>query len=328
MFNLTQDKIMFFWNTSNLPLVSIRCITYNHAPYIAQCLDGFLSQNTNFPFEIIVHDDASTDGTASIIKEYEKKYPKIIKGIYQIENQHSKQDNSINRIINPLLRGKYVALCEGDDFWCCSNKLQKQIDFLENNSEYSACVHNTLFLNLCNNKKYVRYSEKVEELTLNDVLNRNDWHTSSLVCKTDLFVNRPSFCFAQKGVGDFPLAIYLSMSGRIKRFGDVWSVYRLGVPGSWQMRVGLKPIKQIENLTNKMRMLHLANEYSCKVYEDIFNKKIKETAYLKAKFSKDLKEMKSIEFREFWKEESIVKKLYYLITFRLKKWREFWKKEI
>ena len=115
---------------SELPLLSIFCITYNHAPYIKDAIEGFLQQKTNFPVEIVIHDDASTDGTDNIIKEYEKKYPELIIPIYEKENQYS-QGVRINRdIMMPKIRGKYMAICEGDDYWTNPNKLQKQVDYL------------------------------------------------------------------------------------------------------------------------------------------------------------------------------------------------------
>ena len=120
------------------PLVSICCITYNHAAYIRDCLEGFVMQQTNFPFEVLIHDDASTDGTADIIREYEAKFPDIIKPIYQTENQYSK---GVNVGMQTLFRaqGKYTAFCEGDDFWCDPQKLQRQFDFMESHPDYSAC---------------------------------------------------------------------------------------------------------------------------------------------------------------------------------------------
>lgn len=126
-------------NVSPCPLVTIRCITYNHEPYIRQCLEGFVMQKTTFPFEAIVHDDASTDGTATIIREYAEKYPNIIKPIYETENQYSKHDGSLSRIMNKHMRGKYIAMCEGDDYWTDPLKLQKQVDLLENNPLASLC---------------------------------------------------------------------------------------------------------------------------------------------------------------------------------------------
>ena len=116
-------------------MVTIQCLTYNHESYIRQCLDGFVMQKTNFNFEAIVHDDASTDGTALIIKEYAEKYPDIIKPIYETENQYSKKDGSLNRIMMEHTLGKYVAICEGDDYWIDSEKLQKQVDYMEKHPE-------------------------------------------------------------------------------------------------------------------------------------------------------------------------------------------------
>ena len=120
-------------------MVSICCATYNHAPCIRQCLEGFVMQRTNFKFEVLIHDDASTDGTADIIREYEAKYPSIIKPIYQTENQYSK-GMSISATFNwPRAKGKYIAQCEGDDYWIDPLKLQKQVDLLESNINCSLC---------------------------------------------------------------------------------------------------------------------------------------------------------------------------------------------
>ena len=99
------------------PPISICCLTYNHEPYIEQCLEGFLMQKVDFPIEILIHDDASTDKTAEIIRKYESKYPEIIKPVYQSENQYSK-GISVSRVYQfPRAQGKYIALCEGDDYW-------------------------------------------------------------------------------------------------------------------------------------------------------------------------------------------------------------------
>lgn len=124
----------------NQIVVSIQCLTYNHAPYIRQCLEGFVMQKTNFRFEAIVHDDASTDGTQDIIREYEKRYPDIIKPIYQKENQYSKGiPGRITNIVNAHCKGKYIAICEGDDYWIDPLKLQKQVDVMEKHPECSIC---------------------------------------------------------------------------------------------------------------------------------------------------------------------------------------------
>lgn len=118
-------------------LVSISCITYNHSAYIRQCLDGMLMQHTTFGFEILIHDDCSTDGTDDIIREYVSKFPQIIKPLFEEENQYQ-QGKPIGTVVwnLPRAKGKYVALCEGDDYWTDPLKLQKQVDFLESHSGY------------------------------------------------------------------------------------------------------------------------------------------------------------------------------------------------
>lgn len=123
-------------------MVSIKCMVYNHAPFLRKCLDGFIMQKTKFKFEVIVHDDASTDDSTDIIKEYAEKYPDIIKPIFETENQYSKGDGSVGRIMNAACHGKYIAICEGDDFWTNSHKLQRQVDFLESHQDYMMCSHN------------------------------------------------------------------------------------------------------------------------------------------------------------------------------------------
>lgn len=126
-----------------LPLVSICCLTYNHAAFIRKCLDGFLMQQTSFPVEILIHDDASTDGTDDIVKEYTAKYPDKIFPLFETENKYSngykgKMDITFNY---SRAKGKYIASCEGDDYWTDPLKLQKQVDFMESHTDYSVCFH-------------------------------------------------------------------------------------------------------------------------------------------------------------------------------------------
>lgn len=131
-------------------LVSVCCITYNHAPYIRQCLDGFLMQKTNFKYEIIIHDDCSTDGTTDVVREYADKYPNIIVPIIQDVNQYQNGNTSIlASFLYPKVRGKYIAICEGDDYWIDPLKLQKQVDLLEKNLDVGLCFtdFNRLFQN-------------------------------------------------------------------------------------------------------------------------------------------------------------------------------------
>ena len=155
----------------NSLMVSIQCLVYNHEPYLRQCLDGIVMQKTNFRFEAIVHDDCSTDGSRKIIEEYAAKYPDIIKPILETENQYSKHDGSLGRIMNEHTHGKYVAYCEGDDYWIDSHKLQKQVDVLEENHEYSFCY--TGFINVNENGHEIcrpNYEHLMEKAYSGDIL--------------------------------------------------------------------------------------------------------------------------------------------------------------
>lgn len=134
-------------------IVTIRCATFNHGAYIRQTLEGFVMQQTNFRFEVLVHDDASTDNTVEIIREYATKYPDIIKTCYEQENQYSKNPKVIDKWFATNTRGKYLAICEGDDFWIDAHKLQKQVDFLENNLDYNLVCHNW---NVYNDAEYAK----------------------------------------------------------------------------------------------------------------------------------------------------------------------------
>lgn len=149
----TEDEIIANWKGSiEEPLVSISCITYNHEAYIKDALEGFLIQETNFPFEILIHDDASTDKTADIIREYQVKYPRLIKPIYQTENQYSKRIKVSPTFNYPRAKGRYIAVCEGDDYWVDTRKIQIQSDYLESNSDIVITGHDAIIINENNEK--------------------------------------------------------------------------------------------------------------------------------------------------------------------------------
>lgn len=129
------------WPEGAMPLVSILCNTYNQAGFIRECLDGFLMQRTDFPVEILVHDDASTDGTAEIVREYAQRYPTLVLPVLQSRNQHSQGIRVSANWQWPRVRGRFIAVCEGDDYWTCADKLQAQADFLRADEAYSFCWH-------------------------------------------------------------------------------------------------------------------------------------------------------------------------------------------
>lgn len=218
-------------------LVSICCITYNHAPYIRQCLDGFIMQKTNFKFEILIHDDASTDGTADIIREYEAKYPNIFKPIYQTENQYSKGKNISATYNWPRAVGKYIAQCEGDDYWTDPLKLQKQVDFMEANPEYSICFHkvNTLIQSTGELKEEFVVRDMPEKSTILDLAEGNYIHTPSV-----LYRKYPNVLETYQRLmpclpGDYVMWMLLAEKGNIYKLNEPMAVYRYG-GGTWESR--------------------------------------------------------------------------------------------
>ena len=265
-------------NVAQLPLVSICSITYNHAPYIRQCLDGFLMQKTNFKYEIIIHDDASTDGTAEIIKEYVEKHPDLITPVFQTENQYSKGLRGFyTKFVYPRAKGKYIALCEGDDYWTDPLKLQKQVDFLEANPDYVLC--STRFT------IYSQYNQSMSEELLPIIGNDDDltyllddyildkiWYTqplTSMFRKIERVFDAHKACSYSK---DATLFYLLLKEGKGMLLKDVMGVYRDHAGGIWtavsnldKILGGLKTIKGLYDFDH-------SNESANYLYNYMFSK--------------------------------------------------------
>ena len=215
---------------NNTIMVSICCISYNHEPYIRQCIEGFVMQRTKFLYEILIHDDASTDNTQNIIKEYQEKYPDIIKPIYQKENQYSKGLNgSINATFNlPRANGKYIALCEGDDYWTDPLKLQKQYDFMEAHPEYGLVYTKAIVYNQASNK-YTSTIGKPYNNDIADIILKNPIPTLTVMFRKDIFFKYSEEVKPQTKnwkMGDYPMWIYCSIKSKIKFIDLTTAVYR------------------------------------------------------------------------------------------------------
>lgn len=209
------------------PLVSICCITYNQEKYIAQCLDGFLMQKTTFPFEIVISNDCSTDNTKKIIDSYVEKYPTIFKDV------SPQQNIGMNKNFHHVLEkasGKYIAYCEGDDYWIDENKLQMQVDFLENNPEYGMCYTKA--------KQYIQSKQKFNKKSVGDAFdgfedllkNGNRIPTLTTVYRKDLLdkyqkeIQPSTQCWL---MGDYPMWLYFAHESKIKFFDKDTAVYRV-----------------------------------------------------------------------------------------------------
>ena len=216
------------------PLVSICSLSYNHSKYIRKSLDSLLSQKTSFRFEIIVHDDASSDGTSEILREYAEKYPEIIKPIFQKENQYSKGIKPIFEYVFPMANGKYIALCETDDYWIDPYKLQKQVDFMEKNPDVVICGTNWLnnyygkhqvpALNFDKGNKRVFYFE--------DLLKENIFKPSTVLFRK--IVKLPNYLYNIKFIDRYLWLHILSLNKKNKGVvfvEEITTIYNLHTGG-------------------------------------------------------------------------------------------------
>lgn len=259
-----KEKYKFMCETKHKEVaVSVICNTYNHGPYIKDALEGFVSQKTNFNYEVLIHDDASTDNTADIIREYERKYPELIKPIYQKENQYSKGVNITSTFHLPRLKGRYVALCEGDDYWTDSGKLQRQFDAMEAHPELDICAHtvskvqasNSQFL--CN----IAPSDKETVFSTEEVIAGGGGFvaTNSLFYRRELLENQPEFL--KYCPLDYSLQIHGALRGGMLYLPDNMAIYRFLVAGSWTRRIENKEYADAQRYIIK-RMLDIGKMYS------------------------------------------------------------------
>ena len=221
-------------SSNTAPLVSIKCTVYNHEPYLRQCLDGFVMQKTNFPFEAIVHDDASTDGSAAIIREYAEKYPDIIKPIYETENQYSKKDGSLGRIMNAAIHpdAKYIAICEGDDYWINPLKLQKQVDYLESHPDYGlVCGYVDSFIQKTKTHRSIPKSNiQARTYVFSDFIRGNRVSTLTSLYRKELYLQYIEDIKPQtRGwlSGDYPMWLYFSNYSKVMVMPYLFGVYRI-----------------------------------------------------------------------------------------------------
>jgi glycosyltransferase involved in cell wall biosynthesis len=276
--------------------LSIICSTFNHEKYITACIDSFLMQKVDFSYEVLIHDDASTDNTQNIIEVYKKKYPNIIKPILQTENQYQLGKNNWSEYQFPRAKGKYIALCEGDDYWTDPYKLQKQVNFLENNEDFASVFHPVDWLiqntNTLTKGAYIPPIKK-EYYTKLDLLE----HCNFIPTCSVIFRNRkdliPSW-FSEIVIGDFVIHLLNCEYGKHGFINQSMAVYRNHSTGLYSSQTTIQNKTTLaityEKLNKYLKFsdkeINYANRYLSKIYfylsDYFFHKdKTKSLFYLK-----------------------------------------------
>lgn len=254
------------------PVVSVRTSTYNHGPFIKECIEGILMQKTSFPFEFIIGEDFSTDETREIVFEYARRYPNIIRVVTADYNVGSKVNGQ--RCIRRC-RGKYMAICEGDDYWIDPLKLQKQVDFLENNNDYILVYTNVYKVNC--ESKYIR-KNSIKGVSGN---------ITKYFFEEGNPIITPTACFHMKNLwayykeienipftlkmGDLPLWIYLSRYGKVKYLKEKTTAYRVLVESASHSLDKNKLVSFLENARDIL--LYFNKTYKVGVSENLIEKK-------------------------------------------------------
>lgn len=301
---------------ANEIMVSVECTSYNHEKYIAEALESMLMQQTNFTYEILIHDDASTDRTAEIIRSYEKKYPDIIKPIYQTENQYSK--GVVVELLNQKrAKGKYIAVCEGDDYWTDPQKLQRQVDYMEAHPECSMCVHAAEKVSAVTKKRVsiIRPSHKDKIFTVEEAIEGGGelFATNSILYSLEKIPEMPEF-YLNASIGDYPLVICGALSGTVFYMDWNMSAYRVEVEGSWTTVQVSDIAKKQEHLQEVAEMLDEINIYTNYKYDTVINRtKKRDRFYILLKQMKVKETLKS-GYRQFYMKPEFFKRIFKRIT--------------
>ena len=306
--------------------VSICCITYNQKEYVREALDSFLSQKMDVNFEIIVHDDASTDGTAEIVKEYIERYPNIIKGILQNENQFSKGNRRVllNNLL-PVATGKYIAVCEGDDYWCDVDKLHRQLEFIKAHPECAVCVHRTEIIHENGSATGATVPSMELEtgiISSDDYINRvfrenrHLFHTSSILFPRKAVESivgcLPEFMKVSEA-GDRALFLYLATKGDIAYIDRIMSKYRVMRKGSWSEAMRMSAYKTYMHNLTLIKMANLFDVYTDRKYTDAIYEYTIEYEFSVLMYEMNGRKMKQPQYRKFYDKLSEKQKIYFNI---------------
>lgn len=300
----------------NRIMVSIECNAYNHEDFIAEALDSMLMQKADFAFEILIHDDASTDRTADIIRSYEQKYPDIVKPIYQTENQYS-QNLPFEVYNSERGLGKYIAICEGDDYWTDPEKLQKQVDYMEAHPECSMCVHAAEKVSSETKKRVasVRPSNKNKIFSVEEVIEGGGelFATNSIMYSREKIPGMPEF-YLNATIGDYPVVILGALSGTFYYMDQNMAAYRVGVKGSWTDLHLTDTSALQKHLQDVANLLDEVNIYTNFKYDYIISRTKKRNRFYLLLKQLKINETLKKGYRQFYVKPEFLKRILKRIT--------------
>lgn len=301
--------------------ITVVIMTYNHRYYIKQALDSILSQKIDVDFDILIHDDCSDDGTYQILLDYQNKHPQKIRIIRQESRKFIIEGFNMmifNHVV-PYINSKYVAYCDGDDYWCDDLKLKKQFEFMKTHPEYSMCFHCAYQLRSNNDLSSKWFIKDEGDIELKDIISENSGipiATSSIFVRSEVFKYFSDWRKAYS-VEDLPLYITAALDGKIHRFSDIMCVYRQFSIGSWSSQNKSNVNRLITHQENLIKGAKLFDEQTNYKYHDLVNNHIEGCEFRLAQIKRDFKSIFSKKNKRFVKQLSRREKISLKLQYRL-----------
>lgn len=307
-------------------VMSICCLVYNHEKYLRKMLDSLVCQKTDFKYEILINDDASTDKSPEIIKEYQQKYPDLIKPVFQTENQYSKKVPMSNTFLFPRVKGEFVCFCEGDDFWCDENKLQEQYNIMKAHPECSICTHCIQLVK--ENGEYIKghFPERKIETGIIEQEQYAQW----LLAEATITFQLTSYCikaelihaleadklpefYKASPVGDAAILRYCLNFGKVYFLNKTMSCYRINSIGSWSLREFNTCENKINHFEKMKKMDLLYNEFSGGKFEKYIKEGQSYYDFLICQYRKNFRDLRKPEFKKFWNKLKLKTRIKYSV---------------
>ena len=266
LYEITEyEEILSKRNYKEDVMLSVWCVTYNHGKYIKEALEGFVSQKTNFRYKVVIFDDASTDNSQEIIKEYAKMYPELFHVFLLKKNIHAHPQRriAVNNLRKRVLTGKYVAFCEGDDFWTDSGKIQLQVEYMENNPSCILTVHDGICLDCVKNERRRMIGEDEErDLSAGEIIGKKKGliPTASMVIRKEYAILEDFF--GECTSSDWTMQIKAFLSGEVHYFGKCMCCYRYMHKDSWTSEIRISKEKMFLQCVEIDSFLSRLDEYS------------------------------------------------------------------